>query len=112
MKSQTLKTTVVLVATHERTQVFRSVESVPVTVRNRMLATASRGNSATILIADRRGRQELARAAQGMPSPVKLRRTRAVRSGLLSLVRRNADWVDVALLGLAGTLVWIAAVVH
>jgi hypothetical protein len=111
VKSRILKTTVVLVATEENTQVFRSVESVPVNVRNRMLATANRGNSATILIADRQGRRELARAAQGLPSPVKLRRTKKVRSRIDCGVFGQADWLDLGLLGLAGILVWIAAVV-
>jgi hypothetical protein len=53
------------------------VKDVPPRLRTRLLKSTNGGNSATILIADRRGRVEIARALRKLPSPAqrKLRRT-------------------------------------
>jgi len=52
------------------TYVYRSMAEVPPPLR-RKLQSSTRGiNSATILIADKRGREELVRALQGEPSEI------------------------------------------
>lgn len=97
-----------MVATGRTTGVFRSLESVPVRVRRKMVATAARGNSATILIADRAGRRELARAAGGLPSAIRPRARATLRSRLAGWVAQRPVWFDIAVLGLGGALLWAA----
>jgi hypothetical protein len=67
----------VLISTVAEEHVFRTVDDVPPRLRTRLLKSTNGGNSATILIADRRGRSEIARALRKLPSPAqrKLRRT-------------------------------------
>ncbi len=45
----------------------------PAGLRTRLLKSTNGANSATILIADRRGRQEIAKAMRNMPGPVQRR---------------------------------------
>jgi predicted amidophosphoribosyltransferase len=75
--SGTFQTSTVLISTLAEDHVFRTVDEVPPRLRTRLLKSTNGGNSATILIADRRGRTEIARALRKLPSPAqrKLRRT-------------------------------------
>jgi predicted amidophosphoribosyltransferase len=77
VRSGTFQTSTVLISTLSEDHVFRTVEDVPPGLRTRLLKSTNGGNSATILIADRRGRSEIARALRKLPSPAqrKLRRT-------------------------------------
>ena len=67
------QTSTVLISTSGTEQVFRSVEEVPAGLRTRLLKSTNGANSATILIADRRGRQEIAKAMRNLPGPVQKR---------------------------------------
>lgn len=49
--------------------VYRSVDEVPPRLRTRLMRSTSSSNSGTILIADRRGRREIARAMRKAPAP-------------------------------------------
>jgi hypothetical protein len=49
------------------------VEEVPDGLRSRLMKSTNGSNSATILIADRRGRQEIARAMRNLPGPAQRR---------------------------------------
>lgn len=69
----TLKSSTIFVSIGKETQVFRSVHEIPQKLRKQLVHTTGGWQSATILIADRRGRAELARALQGEPSPVQSR---------------------------------------
>jgi hypothetical protein len=84
--------------------VYHSVEEIPSGLRTRLLRSTSGGNSGTILIADRRGRKEIARVVGKLPG---------VRNG-----SRRAEWLTrgqkrgmaavVALLALAlALLAWV-----
>ena len=77
VRSGTFQTSTVLISTMGEEHVFRTVDEVPPRLRTRLLKSTNGGNSATILIADRRGRSEIARALRKLPSPAqrKLRRT-------------------------------------
>jgi hypothetical protein len=77
VRSGTFQTSTVLISTMAEDHVFRNVDEVPPRLRTRLLKSTNGGNSATILIADRRGRSEIARALRKLPSPSqrKLRRT-------------------------------------
>ena len=61
------QTSTVLISTRSTDQVFRSVDEVPAGLRTRLLKSTNGANSATILIADRQGREELAKAIRNLP---------------------------------------------
>ena len=80
MAQLTAKSSTIFIATGDETTVYRSVDDVPLPLR-RKLTECTRGiNSATILIADKRGREELVRALQGRPSEVQCRLVDNIRS--------------------------------
>jgi hypothetical protein len=56
------QTSTVLISAGGADLVYRSVEEIPSGLRTRLLKSTSGGNSGTIVIADRRGRQEIAKA--------------------------------------------------
>ncbi|HEX3684291.1 MAG TPA: hypothetical protein VHU83_17285 [Bryobacteraceae bacterium] len=70
MTRLTARSSTIFIATGGATHVYRSVNEIPPALR-RKLQDSTRGmNSATILIADKRGQQELVRALQGRPTDV------------------------------------------
>jgi hypothetical protein len=76
----TFQTSTVLISTGGAERVYRSVDEVPPRLRTRLLKSTNGANSATILIADRRGRQEIAQAMRRTASP----RQRRLASSLLA----------------------------
>ncbi len=70
----TARSSTIFIATGEQTRVYHKVEEIPPGLRRKLRETTCGLNSATILIADKRGRQELLRALQeqpqDMPRPV------------------------------------------
>jgi prophage DNA circulation protein len=115
MAQLTARTSTIFIATEKKTRVYRSVEEVPLLLRRKLL-DATRGiNSATILIADKQGREELVRALQGRPSEVQCRLVDNIRSrqteaatpskvptSLLSL----RAWLELLLPVAAGATLW------
>jgi len=65
--SGVFQTSTVLISADGADLVYRSMEEVPGPLRNRLLKSTNSSNSATILIADRRGRQEIAKALRHLP---------------------------------------------
>ena len=65
--SGVFQSSTVLISTDGAEKVYRSVEDVPFPLRHRLLKSTNSPNSATILIADRRGRQEIAKAMRNLP---------------------------------------------
>ncbi len=85
----TYQTSTVLISSGGSDRVFRSVEEVPAALRSQLLKSTNGANSATILIADRRGRREIARAMRNLPGIAQRRLLRAMTgeedaSGLLA----------------------------
>jgi hypothetical protein len=76
--SGTFQVSSVLISTGGSDRVYRSVDEVPAGLRTRLLKSTNSPNSATILIADRRGRKEIARAVRKLPGPNRRRLARAV----------------------------------
>src|ERR1700761_8898215 len=73
MNRVTVKTSTIFIAKGSKTQVYRSVNEVPPRLRKELEESTNSFNSATILIADRRGREEIVRALNGMPSSLRTR---------------------------------------
>src|ERR1035438_161290 len=61
------QTSSVLISSGGADLVYRSVDEVPAPLRNKLLKSTNGQNSATILIADRRGRKEVAKAVRALP---------------------------------------------
>ena len=72
-KSGVMKSSTILISIGETDAVYRSVKEVPAPLRRKLLKSTNGLNSATILIADRRGREEIARAIQNLPSSLQRR---------------------------------------
>ena len=102
--SLVMKTSAVLIAAGGERQVFRSVNDVPPSLRRLLQESTNSVNSATILIADRRGKEEIAKAldrvAENAPE---------VESDpgwrLFGLSWRN--WLGVAIGFTSGLLAWL-----
>jgi hypothetical protein len=64
------RSSTIFIATSNATHVYRSMADVPPPLRRKLQSSTTGMNSATILIADKRGREELVRALRGQPSAV------------------------------------------
>jgi hypothetical protein len=73
MHRVTLKTSTIFIAKKGRTQVYHSVGEIPRELRQEIEDSTNGFNSSTILIADRRGREEIRRALNGLPSSLRTR---------------------------------------
>lgn len=111
--SGTFQTATVLISTGGAERVYRSVDEVPPRLRTRLLKSTNGANSATILIADRRGRREIARAMRKMPGVRQRRLSGALLSGGLPPQRvawltpgRRAAILSAIVIGLAA-LIWL-----
>jgi hypothetical protein len=110
--SGVFQTSTVLISTEGADRVYRSVDEVPARLRNRLLKTTNGANSATILIADRKGRKEIEKAMRKLPGPSQRRLVRSVLSGearvdpLAWLTPALRKWIAaaVALLAVAVTV--------
>jgi hypothetical protein len=68
MQTKTFKRTTIFISLGEKTTVYDSPEAIPQSLRNQLLRSTRSMNSATILIADRGGRQEIQKILEGQPS--------------------------------------------
>jgi len=75
MDRMTLKSSTIFIAVGNRTRVYQSMDQVPDALRRRLEESTNSVNSATILIADKRGRQEIVKALRGLPSELRSRLT-------------------------------------
>jgi hypothetical protein len=80
MAQLTARSSTIFIATGRETRVYRSVEDVPPELRQKLVSCTRGINSATILIADKHGREELVRTLQGRPSEVECRLLESLRS--------------------------------
>ncbi len=135
MQRVTVKTSTIFIAKGGRTRVYRSVDEVPAALRKELEVSTNSFNSATILIADRRGREEIIRALNGLPSTLRSRlassltpkaapanasSNKNVKAGdgprnpasppnymrVMSFLQRN--WLEISLPVAVGLIVWAA----
>jgi hypothetical protein len=130
MDRMTLKSSTIFIAVGNRTRVYHSMDQVPESLRRRLEESTNSVNSATILIADKRGRHEIVRALRGLPSELRSRLTSslsttrsrktvstaqpiaepvsripAATSGAAGFFRRY--WVEFAVPTGVGVLIWL-----
>ena len=121
MHRVTVKTSTIFIAKRGPTQVYRSVGEIPAKLRKELEESTNSFNSATILIADRRGREEILRALNGLPSGLRTRlasslaskpaeapaaRASMIKIQTVAFLRRN--WAEILLPGAVGLIVWLA----
>lgn len=107
--SVVMKTSAVLIAAGGERQVYRSVAEVPASLRKILQDSTSSANSATILIADRRGKEEIAKALDRVAET-----PAAPPSGpvwrMFGLSWRN--WLGVAIGCASGVITWLICSHH
>jgi len=121
MQRVTVKTSTIFIAKGDKTHVYHSVSEVPPQLRKELEETTNSFNSATILIADKRGREEILRALNGLPTGLRKRLSSSLamkpepkapmtpsvaKSQFVAFVRRN--WAEILLPGAVGLIVWLA----
>jgi len=62
------QTSTVVISSGGAHMVYRSVDEVPVSLRSKLIKSTNGANSATILIADRRGRKQISRVMRSLPA--------------------------------------------
>ena len=90
-ESGVFQTSAVLISADGTDMIYRSMDEVPRPWRTKLLESTSSANSATILIADRRGREELARVMRSLGASGTARQRRAMRvQSLLAGTRQSS----------------------
>jgi hypothetical protein len=98
-----LKTSTILISTDAVKRIYRSMEDVPAPLRSKLLQSTNGANSATILIADRKGREEIARAVRRLPGKERARAAAGIAAIQAShrLMRKAAGALLALLAGLS-----------
>jgi hypothetical protein len=114
MDTVTLKTSTIFVSVGQQTHVYRSIDEIPDSLRRKLIQNTTGSNSATILIADRRGKDELVRAIQGLPSSIPLRvteeaRRKRERREKIQRINARRHWLEIVLIAVLGFLLWAVA---
>lgn len=106
-----LKTSTILISADNTEGVYRSVEDVPEPLRKKLLRSTNSLNSRTMLIADRRGRQEIARALKKLPGASQRRLSNALSGKAATPVSFPKigvpQAIGILLAGAAGVAVWM-----
>jgi hypothetical protein len=114
MSRVTLKSSTIFISVGNKTEVYRSVDDVPPALRKKLEQSTNGINSATILIADRKGKEEIVRAIRGLPSSLRSRLTTSLRNEAKRETRRFTrwallwqDWAEILLPAVIGLAVWL-----
>jgi len=110
------QTSTVMISAGGADLVYRSVDEVPASLRTQLLKSTNGANSATILIADQRGRKEIAKAMRKLPSPAQRRLVHSILGAETSppampWLTASRKWTILALVALV-TAILVALVFH
>lgn len=112
MERLTVKSSTIFISVGEKTSVYRSVNEVPPQLRKKLRESTNGINAATIMIADRNGREEIIKALQGMPNGLRSKVASAeAKTEPRSALPRRLDWrllAEILLPGAVGLLIWLA----
>jgi len=105
----TIKSSTILISVGESISTYRSMRDIPPPLRKRLEESTAGNNAATILIADKKGREELVRAVRGLPSGLGRAKTNLRRKteNRERSIRWNT-WLELVLPGVVGLLIWLA----
>ena len=95
MSRVTLKSSTIFISVGNKTEVYRSVAEVPPSLRKKLEQSTNGINSATILIADRKGKEEIVRAIRGLPSNLRSKLGTSLRDEAPQVERRGIHWLPV-----------------
>src|SRR5882757_5358422 len=98
MHRVTVKTSTIFIAKGGKTRVYHSVDEVPAKLRRQLEESTNGFNSATILIADRKGREEIVRALNGLPSGLRSRLSSSLAAKTQTAAKVTKSWPAVAFL--------------
>ena len=121
MAQLTAKRSTIFIADAKGIQVFNSVSEMPPPLRRKLQESTRSTNSATILIADRQGREELVRALQGEPSSVQCRLAETLRAKQARLPQEIPNvsrlkvptlWIAVVFALIVCASIWLALQLH
>lgn len=114
MPRVTLKSSTIFVSVGDETHVYRSVDDVPPKLRRQLEDSTNGINSATILIADRRGREEIVRAIRSLPGGTRGRVTPTLREPRPTPRRPRPSWTalqncwpELLIPPVMGFLIWL-----
>jgi RNA polymerase subunit RPABC4/transcription elongation factor Spt4 len=79
--SGVFQSSTVLISAEGSETFYRSVDEVPDSLKTKLLKSTNSSNSATILIADRRGRKEIAKAMRSLPGTAQRRMLHSILGG-------------------------------
>jgi len=102
-----LKTSTILISANDTDSVYRSVRDVPEPLRKKLLRSTSGLNARTILIADRRGQQQIARAIQSLPGAPQSQSLLAGSPSRPAPKMNVANAAGILLAGATGVLAWL-----
>jgi hypothetical protein len=92
MSRVTLKSSTIFISVGNKTEVYRSVADVPPSLRKKLEQSTNGINSATILIADRKGKEEIVRAIRGLPSNLRSKLSTSLREDAPRAERKPIQW--------------------
>jgi hypothetical protein len=116
MSVLTARSSTIFISTEDGTHVYRALGDVPAHLRRRLVESTHGLNSATILIADKRGREELVRALRGNPTDVQSRVVDSLRARQESSIEAEPvkspksslrNWLEFLLPLMVGASVWL-----
>jgi hypothetical protein len=94
MSRVTLKSSTIFISVGNKTEVYRSVAEVPPSLRKKLEQSTNGINSATILIADRKGKEEIVRAIRGLPSNLRSKLSTSLREEAPRVERKQIPWAQ------------------
>ena len=96
MSRVTLKSSTIFISVGNKTEVYRSVAEVPPSLRKKLEQSTNGINSATILIADRKGKEEIVRAIRGLPSNLRTKLAATVEEEAPRVEPKpSIDWLSI-----------------